>query len=187
MLACRDPAQGTGNVGGQVVLVGGRGGYKIKMCPKFLASPGPPALVLGLLTPISFLSDPRSHNCLLITYFKAEPTGSPLSLHPQKWWEGRSDTLIFALQVAHPRKPLSPRQSRLAGHPTYGSLPERINQPPHVCSFFLHFLMGKAELSECGVWSSSHAVWMRSLISKHKELLRERLRDHENQIIMRKQ
>lgn len=50
-------------------VVGGGGGYEIEMGPKCLASPVLLALVFDLLTPLSFLSHPRSHNCFLITDF----------------------------------------------------------------------------------------------------------------------
>lgn len=119
------------------------------MCRKFLASPVL-ALVFGLLIPLSFLSDPRSHNCLLVTYFIHE---SRTHLLPHfslcSAMVGRMlRHLVCALQVPYPRRPLSSRQSRLAGHPANRTFPENINEPSCSCIFFLYFLMEKAELSE---------------------------------------
>lgn len=120
------------------------------MGPKFLASPVLLALVFDLLTPLSFLSHPRSHSCLLITYFicgRRTHWLSPFSLSSE----------IMGRMIRHPTfctasptsQECSQFQAKEAGRsPHIGTLPEKINRPPHSCIFSLHFFMEKAELSE---------------------------------------
>lgn len=109
---------------------------------KFLASPVLLALVFDLLTPLSFLSHPKKPQLPpyhLFYLWKENPLALPLLSVLRN--NGKNDqTPHFLYCKSHIPGMLSV--------PGKGTLPEKINRPPHSCIFSLHFFMEKAELSE---------------------------------------
>lgn len=154
------------------------GVYKIKMCPKFLASPVLLALVLGLLTLLSFLSDPTIASLSPILSMKAEHTWYSSFLWAQKWWEGWLDTWLLHYKSHIPGDPSVPGKVGWLVTPLTGPSQRGLTDLLAVAYSFCTFSMKRQSWVNSGVQRASDALWMRSLISKHKELLRERLRDH---------